>query len=106
MEINHHARARKAWRHLVKRANSGGDLFTYGELAGKLGLHHRSTSWFLGVIQAHCADMGLPPLQALVVNKKTKLPGMGYRGSKRGKKSHQSAVEQVRAFAWSAKAPF
>ncbi len=93
--------------HLVACArDGGGDLLTYGNLAKKMRLHHRSTSWFLGVVQDYCADEDLPPLQALVVNKETMLPGAGYTGSERAKKLHQVTVDLVRSYAWPDKAPF
>lgn len=107
MAIDHHARARKAWRQLVKCARAKqGNLISYGKLAGEQGLHHRSASWFLGVIQEYCADQNLPPLQALAVNRRTMLPGAGYRGSPTTAKLHQRAVKKVRSFAWPMRAPF
>ena len=103
--IDHAARAKRAWPYLAKRANSGKEPYTYKELCDKLGLHHRAAGFFLGVIQEHCHKNKLPPLQALVVNKKTRLPGSGYYGSQRNHASHQKALNKVRAKQWQIKAP-
>jgi hypothetical protein len=86
MKIDHFKRAAQAWPILAKQANKKGKPFTYGELCSKLGLHHRAAGWFLGVIQRYCYQEGLPPLQALAVNKRTGLPGSGYVGSSRNQK--------------------
>ena len=57
---------------------------TYGELCMRLGLHHRAAAWMLALIQDWCSRERLPPLQALVVNARTRLPGSGARGAGRG----------------------
>lgn len=107
MKIDQHARARLAWKHLVKIArNKETSSICYSDLAKLMKLHHRATRWFLGVIQEQCALQGLPPLQALVVNKITGLPGTGFTGSPRDRKSYEKAVKQVREFHWPPKAPF
>jgi hypothetical protein len=107
MAINHGLRAKKAWPILVKLAIDGKDPITYGELCAKLGLHPRSASWFLGVIQAYCHKKPLPPLQALVVNKRSRLPGSGYDGSTRTRAAHKKALERVYSHGkrWPLKAP-
>jgi putative restriction endonuclease len=81
MPINHRARATRSYPYLRRRANSGREPFTYGELAAKLGIHPRALRYTLGVIQRFCRNEGLPPLQSLVVNKKTRLPGSGFKGA-------------------------
>lgn len=95
MKIDQFERAARAWPILAKQANKKGQPFTYGELCLKLGLHHRAAGWFLGVIQRYCQKVGLPPLQALAVNKSTRLPGSGYVGSTRTYKAHQAALQKV-----------
>lgn len=105
MEIDHVARARKAWPLLARHAMAKKDPMTYGELCSKLGLHHRAAQWFLGVIQTHCDKAGLPPLQALVVNKRSRLPGKGYTGSARDYAKHREAVKKVHSRQWSTSAP-
>jgi len=99
------ARAKKAWPYLARKANKGEKPYTYKELCDNLGLHHRVASYFLGVIQEYCRINDLPPLQALVVNKKTKLPGSGYYGSSRTSTAHQKALEKVRGKKWNTKPP-
>jgi hypothetical protein len=46
--IDHHARARRAWPHLVDAARRSTRI-TYGELCAELGLHHRAAQWLLGL---------------------------------------------------------
>ena len=103
--INHKARARRAWPHLVGAAGRGQKL-TYGELARKIGLHHRAAGWLLGVIQDYCAQNARPPLQALVVNKGTRIPGFGYVASPRGGAAYRRALRAVFAHQWPPRAPF
>ncbi|WP_208943645.1 hypothetical protein [Paracidovorax avenae] len=105
MKIDHISRAKKAWPLLVDRALAGGNSYTYGELCAEIGLHHRSAQWFLGVIQQHCKLNGLPALQALAVNKKTKLPGSGYIGSYRTADAHAAELRKVFKEKWSRKPP-
>lgn len=100
----HHRRARRAWPKLVAAAKRGEPL-SYKDLSASIGLHWRAASWFLGVIQRYCAEMKLPRLQALAVNKQTHVPGKGYTGS-RGRSAHAREVKRVRAQRWPKKAPF
>ena len=69
--------AGKAWPILIELANSR-EIITYGVLAEQLKVHHRSCRYFLSLIQNHCKENKLPPLQSLVVNKNSKRPGEGY----------------------------
>jgi hypothetical protein len=105
MAIDHFARAEKAWPLLVQRAKSGGSPFTYGELCSLLGLHPRAAGWFLGVIQEYCYRHKLPPLQALVVNKKTRRPGHGYKGSSINAHIYDLELAEVRSHEWPLRAP-
>jgi putative restriction endonuclease len=77
---------------------------TDGELSAAIGVHHRAAAFFLGVIQRYCLENRLPKLQALAVNKQTKVPGGGYLGE-RGRKSHQREVAAVTGYAWPARPP-
>ena len=106
MPIDHKARARKAWPILVSVASARGEPMSYSELAAQLDLHYRAVGRFLGVIQMYCKKQQWPPLQALVVNKRTKLPGGGYTGSGRGVVQHQAALQKVRAYNWPVTVPF
>lgn len=100
----HQSRAREAWPHLATRANGGGKPFTYRELGDLVGVHCRAVGWFLGEIQDYCDRHKLPPLQALVVQSTTGLPGGGYHGSNRTRADHARAVAAVHAHEW-AKTP-
>jgi len=64
MPIDHVARAKQAWPILANLANNNSAPITYSELCRKLGLHHRSATWLLGVIQSYCHHNELPALQA------------------------------------------
>ena len=104
---DHVQRARRAWRQLVLTARKSRrpHTITYGVLSAKQNLHWRSAAWFLGVIQQHCDEKGLPKLQALAVNKRTGLPGSGYIGSRRAIE-HALEVARVRRRRWPLTAPF
>jgi hypothetical protein len=103
--IDQVARARRAWPYLVDIANRRGRI-SYGDLCSKLKLHHRAAGWFLGVIQNYCRVNGLPPLQALAVNKATHIPGSGYAGSSRDGRAYRQALEAVYRTRWSKTCPF
>jgi putative restriction endonuclease len=102
----HERRARKAWKILAKRASARLGPLTYKQLCDSMNLHWRSAQWFLGVIQRHCATFGLPPLQALVVNGRTRIPGDGYTGSMPTRSAHAKAVKSVERRRWPRSAPF
>lgn len=104
-KINHRKRARHAWRYLVEKARSG-QLTTYSEVASAIGLHHRSASWFLGVIQQECQRQGLPPLQAIVVGKRSGKPGGGYLATPDEGHAYRKALARVSAYDWPQTAPF
>ena len=106
MAIDHVKRARRAWPILAKMANGHRAPCTYGGLCGRLSLHHRAAQWFLGEIQKECKRRKWPALQALVVNKKTRLPGSGYHGSVRTYAGHEKELNKVRGKRWPIKAPF
>jgi hypothetical protein len=99
-------RARLAWPYLVRRATTEKVPFTYGELGAEFGLHARAVQWFLGEIQEYCAAKGWPALQALVVNKRTRLPGLGYKGLPRTTQAHKAELKRVRGMKWPPEAPF
>ena len=95
MAHDHEARARRAWPILVALARKRAEPITYGEICARLGLHHRAAAWLLGVIQARCARERLPPLHALVVNSRTRLPGAGSVGAGHTPAAHRRALERV-----------
>ena len=67
--------AHLALPHLVHYAKMGKTI-TYGELAEKIGRHHRATRPLLRYIRDEiCAARGLPLISAIVVNQKKQLPG-------------------------------
>lgn len=79
--VNQKDRASIGWEILIKLANKK-DLTTYGEIAEKMNIHHRTVRFFLGLIQDFCMKNNLPPLTILVINKKGK-QGDGFIASNR-----------------------
>lgn len=77
MSVNQIARAYEAWPILVDVAIKNTTI-TYGELAKKLGIHHRAIRYVLGVIQDYCLGEKLPPLTIVVVNQSEGMPGDGF----------------------------
>jgi hypothetical protein len=106
MAVDHKSRARKIWPHLAKLAVKRRPPLSYGVLGGMVGVHPRVIRWPLGVIQRYCKEHGLPALQALAVNKKTRLPGVGYVGSPRTPRAHQTELRKVYNRSWKSTAPF
>jgi putative restriction endonuclease len=104
-KIDHRDRARKAWPYLTDIAKQRTTI-TYGALAAKIGLHHRALRLPLGVIQEYCRTNELPPLQAVVVNQQTGMPGEGYRASSRQSAVHRHKLDEVYAHEWSTRVPF
>ena len=95
MALDHESRARRAWPLLVSLAKRRHEPLTYAELGARLGLHHRASAWILDLIQEWCSRNRLPPLQALVVNARTRLPGSGAKGVGSDERQHRRALERV-----------
>ena len=76
-KINQEQRAFYAWKVLISCAAKRKPL-TYGELAEKIGIHHRAVRFVLNLIYDYCYSNNLPPLTILIVNKNTNLPGQGF----------------------------
>jgi len=96
-------RARKAWPILTECAcNQSRQPMTYGQLAERMRIHHRVCGFFLGLIQECCMNHRpkLPPLQSLVVNKHTRVPGDGYIATPRDRHSIEQAQNSVFDFHW------
>ena len=73
------SRAQQLWQILVAKA-ANRQVTTYGELEKILG--YKGAGVFaqtLGHIMYYCQEQGLPPLTAVVVKKKTGLPGKGLK---------------------------
>jgi hypothetical protein len=74
--------ARRTLPVLVRQAKAGQPL-SYSQLASELGVHHRTLAWPLGAIGNALLNLGaswqrkVPPIQAVVVNQATGLPGEG-----------------------------
>jgi len=98
-KVDQFERAERAWTILVKLAEERRSI-TYGELAEIMGVHPRVCRYFLGLIQDHCSKRSLPPLQSLVVNKRTGLPGGGYTGSPRDHHQIENAQNKVYDYQW------
>jgi hypothetical protein len=82
-EKKYQERARRALPILVRQAKAHETMF-YGDLAAELGMSNpRTLNWPLGAIGnsmlrlAESWDRRVPPIQALVINKSTGLPGDG-----------------------------
>ncbi len=75
-------RARIVLPILVRQAYARKTL-TYQQLAYEMNIHHRNLNYILGAIGKTIIEineqysMNIPPIQSLVVNKKTRLPGEG-----------------------------
>lgn len=106
MPIDHVQRARMAWPLLVGRAVHGLAPYTYREICDEIGVHWRGAPYFLGVIRRYCSANGLPPLQVLVVNAATRLPGQGCAGAPRTHLAHQDAMSAIYAHRWTIAPPF
>jgi putative restriction endonuclease len=78
--IDQRERAKRAWDILTELAKSKQHT-TYGELAKRMGVHHRACRYFLGLIQEHCRGRELPLLHYLVVNRSSGKPGGGCIGA-------------------------
>lgn len=63
--------------HLVHYAKKE-QTITYKEIGKDIGHHHRSFYGALGYIRDDCTKRGYPLINALVVLKKTQLPGEGW----------------------------
>jgi len=96
--VDQRERAKRAWDILAGCARSKQHT-TYGELGKRMGVHHRVCQFFLGLIQDHCLERGLPPLQSLVVNKISGRPGEGYIAT--SAENIQQVHERVYAHDWS-----
>jgi hypothetical protein len=106
MPIDHLGRARAAWPLLVGRTVNGRPPCAYREICDEVGVHWRSAPYFLGIIRRYCNARGLPPLQVLVVNAATRLPGQGCSGTPRTVRDHQAALRAIYAYKWPRAAPF
>ena len=97
--VNQAARAAEAWGILTAQAVKG-EPITYGQLAKIMGVHPRVCRFFLGLIQEYCMSASLPPLQSLVVNKTTGIPGEGYYATPREANRVNETHIKVFDFEW------
>jgi putative restriction endonuclease len=96
--------AQRAWPLLVGLAASDNPLRTYGQIAPQLDTGPMGVANALSPIQSWCHENHKPYLQALIVSKKSGLPGEGYRG-KRTKRAHAEEVRKVCAYRWPEEMP-
>jgi putative restriction endonuclease len=96
--VNQFELASLAWGPLVQSAVQH-HLLTYQDLAQPLGLRGaRPVRFALGSIQSLCLEKRLPPLTSIVINKHTRLPGLGFIARTGNlKEAHDSVFE----FDWS-----
>jgi putative restriction endonuclease len=97
--VDQYERASKAWPILTDCARNR-QTTTYGQLAERMGAHPRVCRFFLGLIQDYCFNYNLPPLQSLVVNKHTRLPGEGYIATARDYRQIERAHNTVFNYSW------
>ncbi len=77
LKLTKSQRALQIWSLLVCAARDR-RTYTYGELAGVLGMGGAGVmAGFLGPIMYYCQEKNLPPLTVLVVNKDDGRPGEG-----------------------------
>ena len=102
-KVDQYERARRAWPILIECAcDRSRQPMTYGELAKRMGIYHRVCQFFLSIIQDYCRNHKpeLPPLQSLVVNKHTRVPGGGYVATPRDRHSIEQVQNRVFDFQW------
>jgi putative restriction endonuclease len=95
--VNQEQRAAAVWTVLADCAGKEAPI-TYGDLAEKVGFHHRTLRYPLGLIQDHCLSEKLPPLTSLVVRGGDSLPGSGFIAW--DVDDLQAAQKRVFAFDW------
>lgn len=98
--VNQHERAYRTWGILTECASNRNDI-TYGQLAKRLGIHHRPTRFILDLIQNYCLEEKLPPLTILAVNQLKGLPGPGFIAWDTD--NLEQGRQQVFDYAWSSK---
>ena len=69
-------RAQQVWQVLTSAAHNH-QIITYGRLAELIGMGPGTLAGPLGCIMYFCEQQGLPPLTALVVQKRGGRPGQG-----------------------------
>jgi len=97
--VDQYERAGRAWSILTACARNRQSI-TYGQLAERMGIHPRVCAFFLGLIESYCLEYSLPPLQSLVINKRTGLPGEGYGATPRGQHQIEKAHNRVFNYSW------
>ena len=97
--VDQYERAGRAWPILTECVRNRNSI-TYGQLSERMGIHPRVCRFFLGLIQDHCLTNKLPPLQSLVVNKRTCLPGSGYMATPRDYRRIEEAQNRVFDYDW------
>ena len=77
-------------------------IVTYGEVGNAVGLAARGTAFPLYDIRDICLEQDLPPITALVVRKKDRLPGVGLKpgGAQVTKAEMGDMQSQVFTFDW------
>lgn len=71
------ANARLAVPYLIECAQKG-ETITYGQLAEKIGRHHRAGPYLLEHLLRVCQKLNIPTIGTLVVSQTTGLPGDGF----------------------------
>ena len=87
---------------ILAKISAESSTITYGELGKRIGIHHRPVPGALGVIWDWCDGREYPPLNALVVNKKTGMPGGAFAPGGRSLRRDRwlKIVKEVHQFKW------
>lgn len=95
-------RAQQIWQVLVSAAHNH-QIITYGELASLIGMGPGTLAGPLGCVMYYCEQNRIPPLTALVVQKKGGKPGHGLTSV--NPKALDVNRQKVFAFRWFQRLP-
>lgn len=92
-------RAAQLWS-LLAFAACHQKIVSYTIIQQLTGLPKQAVGGILGLIQKHCNDNNLPPLQSLVVTHREGIPGKGFRAVNRKEKDLFQAQARVFVYDW------
>lgn len=95
--------ARRIWPVLTDLA-ARRQTITYSALADRIGSVDHRHGWALGLIQAYCLNVGLPPLTILVISKTHGQPGHGFIALE--DEEREAGKSAVWTYPWPSENPF